>query len=193
MGVPDFLTRYYTKGDYPFLSLNELPLKEANWVKNKHCKRNEIGFFYAEDDYLVQRRKVEKWIYSQLVAKGGQPRGTVPVYMVLGESPKGEYDIRADIQKDACEFRILIEILDMKAVSFTYPDSMYELEYDSSGNVVDGRRTNTPKVYIYAEIPELIKHYNIYTNYSHYIEVQVWDKKLLREIWEKSKHKVQNC
>jgi hypothetical protein len=32
-------------------------------------------------------------------------------------------------------------------VTFTYPDSMYELEYGKHGNIVSGKRTNTPKVY----------------------------------------------
>ncbi len=186
MKIPNFLTRYYTKGEYPFLTLNDLPFEEANKIKKKHCKRNGIGFFYAEDDYLIHRREIEKWIYDQLIKKGGHPKCSAPVYMVLGKSPKGEFDIRADIQKDACEFQIPIEMLDMKAVTFTYPDSMYELVYDEFGNIIDGKRTNTPRVYTYDEIPEVIERYKVYENYLHYIEVQVWDKDLLREIWQKA-------
>jgi hypothetical protein len=187
MIVPDFLTRYYPKGEYPFVSLNELPYEEANKIKKKHCERNGIGFFYAEDDYLIHRREIETWIFNQLIAKGRRPKCSVPVYMVLGESPKGEFDIRLDIQKDACEFRIPVTALDMSSVSFTYPDSMYELMYDGIGNVIGGKRTNTPKVYTYEELPELIQRYNIYSYYLHYIEAQVWDREILQQIWEKNK------
>lgn len=186
MVIPDFLTRYYTKGEYPFVSLNDLPFEEANRIKKIHCERNKIGFFYAEDDYLMHRREIEKWIYNQLIEKGGHPKCSVPIYMVLGESPKGEFDIRVDIQKDAREFRIPIKMLDMKSVSFTYPDSMYELEYDEFGSIICGKRTNTPKVYTFDEILELVRRYNVYSEYLHYIEAQVWDRELLREIWIKS-------
>lgn len=186
MLMPDFLTRYYPKGEYPFVSLNDLPLEEANRIKKKFCKKNGIGFFYAKDDYLIHWREIEKRIYSQLIEKGGHPRCSVPVYMVLGESPRGKYDIRADIQKDASEIQIPIKDLDMKSVSFTYPDSMYELEYDELRNLIGGKRTNTPKVYTFEDIPELIRRYNVYGEYLHYIEAQVWDRELLRQIWERS-------
>lgn len=184
MNLPDYLTRYYTKGEYPFVSLNDLPLEEANRVKKKHCLRNSIGEFYAEDDYLIQRKGIEKWIYHKLLGKGGCPKDWVPIYMTLGESPEGEFDIRVDIQKDAGEFRINLNELDLKTVSFTYPDSMYELEYDEMGNVIGGKRTNTPKVYMYEELLEISKKYHIFKNGSlYYIEAQVWDRERLREIW----------
>ena len=41
---------------------------------------NNIGGFYAEDGYLLERRKIEKWIYSQLISKGGNPEFDVPIY-----------------------------------------------------------------------------------------------------------------
>lgn len=103
--IPDFLTRYYPKGEYPFVTLNELPFEDANRIKKIHCERNGIGFFYAEEDYLIHRREIEKWIYSQLVEKGGHPNCSVPIYMILGESPKGEFDIRVDT-KVQCIWRV---------------------------------------------------------------------------------------
>ena len=90
--------------------------------------------------------------------------------------------IRIDIQKNGCEFRIPIEMLDLKSLSFTYPDSMYELDYDESGNIIGGKRTNTPRVYTFDEIPAMVEKYNVYGDYVHYIEAQVWDRELLRKI-----------
>jgi len=84
LNIPDFLTRYYQQGEYPFMSLNDLPLEEANRVKTRYCQKNGIGRFYAQGDYLVHRRKIEGWIYNELIRLGGNPVNNVPVYMVLG-------------------------------------------------------------------------------------------------------------
>lgn len=182
MDVPDFLTRYYTPGDDPFQSLNELPLEQASVIKLRHCARNGIGGFYAEEDYLPQRREIEAWMHREWLRKGGRPVSSVPVYMVLGESPEGEYDIRLDIQKEAHEVRIPLADLDLATVSFTFPDSMYELQYDAQGNLLDGVRTNTPRVYAFEELPELIARRRVYDPYRHYIEAQVWDLPRLRAL-----------
>lgn len=183
MILPDFLTRYYQKGEYPFLSLNDLPLEEANKIKQAHCIKNGIGDFYAQDDYLVHRREIERWIYAELVRTGGNPRNDVPVYMMLGESLEGEHDIRAELQKNAEEIRIPVSEIDLSAVTFTYPDSMYEFIYDHNGNPINGRRTNTPRVYRYEELPAVIKKYRVYENYRFHIEAQVWDRVMLHKYW----------
>jgi hypothetical protein len=187
MVVPEFLTRYYQKGEYPFMSLNDLPFEEANRVKQAHCKKNGIGFFYAQDDYLVHRKEIEQWIYRELIRLGGKPVNEVPVYMTLGESPEGEFDIRLDLQKNAEEIRIPIGEIDLSAVTFTYPDSMYEILLDSDGNEIGGGRTNMPKVYMYGDLPPVIQKYRIYENYRFNIEAQVWNREMLHKYWLKIK------
>ena len=187
MVVPEFLTRYYQKGEYPFMSLNDLPFEEANRVKQAHCKKNGIGFFYAQDDYLVHRKEIEQWIYRELIRLGGKPVNEVPVYMTLGESPEGEFDIRLDLQKNAEEIRIPIGEIDLSAVTFTYPDSMYEILLDSDGNEIGGGRTNMPKVYMYGDLPLVIQKYRIYENYRFNIEAQVWNREMLHKYWLKIK------
>jgi len=104
MKTPDYLTRLYQKGDHPFVSLNDLPFEEANEVKRRHCIKYNIGLFYAEDDYLIHRKEIEKWLYSQLIRKGGNPQSDVPVYMILGDPPAGDFDIRAGIKKTQKKF-----------------------------------------------------------------------------------------
>ena len=185
MIVPDFLTRYYQKGEYPFLSLNDLPLEEANRVKRAHCRKNGIGDFYAQDDYLIHRREIERWLYRELVRIGGRPKNEVPVYMILGESPEGEYDIRADLQKNAEQIKIPVQEIDLSAVTFTYPDSMYEHIVDADGNLLSGRRTDTPRVYTYEELPPVIQKYRVYENYRFNIEAQVWNREMLDKFWIK--------
>ena len=191
MVVPAFLTRYYQKGEYPFISLNDLPFGEANGVKQAHCKKNGIGLFYAQADYLFHRKEIERWIYQELIRLGGKPVNDVPVYMTLGESPEGEFDIRADLQKNAEEIRIPIREIDLSAVTFTYPDSMYEILLDADGKEIGGGRTNTPKVYLYRDLPQVIQKYRIYENYRFNIEAQVWNREMLHKYWLKIKGEIQ--
>jgi len=181
--VPGYLTRYYKRNENPFISLNDFPLEQANRIKRLHCQQDGIGGFYAEDDYLVHRLEIEKWIYNQLLLKGGAPKESVPIYMILGDSPTGQFDIRADLQKNASELRIPIEVLDLSAVTFTFPDSMYKIILDDNGNIIDGGRTNTPIVYLYNEIENIIKIYAHYLD-EHYIEAQVWDREMLYRFYD---------
>lgn len=191
MRIPNYLTRYYQCGENPFLSLNDLPLHEANRIKRIHCHRNQIGDFYSQDDYLIHRKEIETWIYQRLLEKGGKPKEKVPVYMTLGDSPTGEYDIRGDIQRNACEIKIPLFALDLSAVTFTWPDSMYRFTYDPNGKIIGGERTNTPDVYTYQEVIEIIKRYDVYENYSNYIEAQVWNREMLHSfIMSFTSHKV---
>ena len=186
---PTYLTRYAHPGENPFVSLNDLPYEEANALKRRHCERNRIGGFYARDDYLFHRRAIEHWIAGQLLKKGGAPKDPAPVYMTLGPSPEGEFDIRQDIQRNHVEITIPIEELDLRTMTFTYPDSMYEFIFDQHGAVLEGRRTNTPTVYLYQELDDVIDRYGVYASpYEHYIEVQVWDRAPLSRLWAQNAH-----
>ena len=187
MKIPDYLTRYYQRGEYPFLSLNDLRFEKANEVKRQHCRKTGITGFYARDDYLVHRREIEKWIYRELLRLGGRPESEIPVYMTLDESPEGDFDIRAELQKDAKEIKILIREIDLSVVTFTYPDSMYEFVRDARGKVISGRRTNRPIVHMYKDLPSLVEKYRIYDNYRFNIEAQVWNREMLHRYWIKVK------
>ncbi len=185
--LPTYLTRYYVSGENPFTSLNDLPLDQANRIKKLHCLRNSIGDFYAEDEYLIQRLEIEKWIYNQLLLKGGIPTNTAPIYMCLGDSPRSKYDIRADIQKNAAEIKIPLSELDLKTITFTYPDSMYKFIFDGSNKIIGGERTNTPAVYFYNELETVIRNYKDGSEKKedHYIEAQVWNREQLHKYLSK--------
>jgi hypothetical protein len=184
VNTPDYLTRLYQKDDHPFVSLNDLPFEKANEVKKRHCAKYNIGLFYAQHDYLIHRRKIEKWLHGELIRKGGNPQSEVPVYMILGEPPTGDFDIRVSLQKNAEEIRVPISAIDILAVTFTYPDSMYDFVYDNDGHIIGGTRTNTPKVYLYNELKDLINAQNVFDPYIHPIEAQVWDRESLNLYWE---------
>jgi hypothetical protein len=169
------------------MSLNDLPFEEANQVKAAYCKKNGIGLFYAQSDYLLHRKEIEGWIYNELIRRGGKPANEVPVYMTLGDSPEGQFDIRADLQKNAEEIKIPLREIDLSAVTFVYPDSMYELLADADGKIIDGKRTNTPKVFLYQDLPELIQKYRVYEQNMFSIEAQVWNREMLHRYWLKTK------
>ncbi len=187
MNIPDYLTRYYQKGEYPFMSLNDLPLEQANRIKTEYCTKNGIGKFYAQDDYLLHRREIENWIYHELIRLGGKPVNDVPVYMTLGETLPGEHDIRRELQQNAQEIKIPLSEIDLSVVSFTYPDSMYEHVVDEAGNLVSAGRTNTPCVYQYNDLVDVARKYRLYENYGFGIEAQVWDREMLHRYWRKIK------
>jgi hypothetical protein len=179
--IPDFLTRYFPLGEDPFVSLNDFPLDKANKIKNEHCIKNNIGDFYATDEYLIHRLEIEKWIYNQLLLKGGNPGNNVPIYMCLGESPKSKYDVRGDIQKNSMEIKIPLSFLDLNTITFTYPDSMYHFIVDENNRIIGGERTNTPKVYLYNELETILCKYKDGNEKmeDHYIEAQVWNREQL--------------
>jgi len=56
--------------------LNKIASTEAGTTNN-------IGGFYAEDNYLIHRKEIEKWLCNQLISKGGNPQNTVPIYKAL--------------------------------------------------------------------------------------------------------------
>ena len=153
MKIPDYLTRYYQEGEYPFLALNDLPMEKANEVKRRHCLKTGTGGFYTSDEYLLNRKEVEKWIYRELIRLGGRPANEVPVYTTLGDFFEGTHDIRTELQKNPSVVQIPLIELDLSAVSFTCPDSMYELVVNSRNGKMEGRRTNTPRVYMYRDLP----------------------------------------
>ena len=187
--ILDYLTRYYTKGENPFVSLNDFPLDKANELKRQHCLRNNIGGYYAQDEYLIHRLEVEKWIYEQLLLKGGNPKNTVPVYMCLGESPtNSEFDIKHDIQKDAMEMKIPIKYLDLNAITFTYPDSLVKFTVNENGKIIGAELTKTPEVFLYNELETTLKIYKENGDIKmeeHYIEAQIWNREMLYEYMKK--------
>ncbi len=179
--LPNYLTRYYQHGENPFLSLNMLPIDQANEIRRNHCKKLNINNFYADDKYLQSRTEVERWIYNEFIKKGGEPKSKVPIYMTLGESVGGG-DIRKDIQQNSCELKIPLKYLDLERISFTLEDSMVNLIFDENCKLVDIHNTTTPNVYLFKEIQAIAEKYHIYDEpVKHYFEAQVWDIDMLQK------------
>ena len=191
MKIPDFLTRHYVKGEDPFLSLNMLPLDRANQVKRLHDEKYKYGGFYAQDDYLVHRREIERWMYARFIEKGGRPRMDAPVYMFLGAAEDGCYDYGPE----SAALEIPLSQLDLSAISFVFPDSMYRYIFDEAGVILRAERTNQPYVYLYDELVAVMERlYPAIADYairdagrSQMIEAQVWDREMCLRYYEKLK------
>jgi len=117
--------------------------------------------------------------------KGGNPHQDVPVYMFLGDV-EGQFD---KFGADTACLKIPLDALDLSAISFVWPDSMYEMVVNERGEFTgEGRRTNTPKVYMHHELQEAtqqVERYNAIANGQApraCIEAQVWDRAML-ERW----------
>ena len=91
------------------------------------------------------------------------------------------------MQQNAEEIRIPLSDIDISAVSFTYPDSMYEHAVDENGKMVRAGRTNTPRVYLYEDLPPVARKFRVYEDYRFNIEAQVWNREMLRQYWLKIK------
>ena len=186
--IPDYLTRYYAAGENPFTSLNDLPLEEANIMKMAASDKYGWGGFYAQYDYLIHRREIEKWIREKMCEKGGKPLDTVPVYMFLGDV-NGVFD---KFGADTTSLKIPIDEIDLSSISFVWPDSMYEMLIDERGEFTgEGKRTNTPKVYLYHELDEvveLVSRFNAVKGKKvpdAAIEAHIWNRKILEEWYNK--------
>jgi hypothetical protein len=95
--------------------------------------------------------------------------------MILGDSPTGPHDLHQEY-----DYKIIIPLDEFSAaeVSFTYPDSLYEVPLDDLGKVYLERNQN-PTVYRLAEIEQVLRTYRVYEYNNHYVEAQVWSDRPL--------------
>jgi hypothetical protein len=84
----DFLTYYYMAGTPPFRSLSALPDEQAIEIMRSLYEETVLWSRFRDPaGYLQGRRETERWVREEFLIKGGDPRETCPVHMVLGASP----------------------------------------------------------------------------------------------------------
>jgi hypothetical protein len=155
----DHLTYYYKRGAKPFQSLSALSdaeairIMEALYVQYK----DNILFERFKDPlgYLRERRQTEEWVRNGFLAKGGRPRESYPICMVLGSS--------AWIRKNAPdpvthgEIRIPLSAFSESDLSFTYPDSMVSRWFDRDKPAEYYQPEYHGKVFTVSEILEIVE------------------------------------
>jgi len=176
-----FLYHYYERGFGPFKLLTDLPFEEARELL---IVQRAAGTFHNPDidGFLQKRYSADKVLRDKFIARGGCPRRTAPVYMMLGEHVQWEsaYENPAVIKIPLAEF-------DGLAVSFTYGDS-----FAAFNPALFGEEEYWNRIYFADEILDVIEKYGfpphveydfklgIYPSDKHinhhlkYVEAHVW-------------------
>ena len=185
----DYLTYYYQLGTEPFRSLSALPDSEAIKIMRSLCDDTPYGARFKDPArYLRDRRRTERWVRAEFAAKGGRPRESYPISMVLGSSPW--MALQAPDPDAHGEIRLPLSIFSEYDLSFTYPDSMlsywFGREKPSEYYLPEyhGKVFTLPEILAIVRergLPEIAWGTNLPADLAPYIEAQVWNHKPL---WE---------
>lgn len=185
----DYLTYYYQLGSEPFRSLSALPDSEAIKIMRALCDDTPYGARFKDPArYLRDRRRTERWVRAEFATKGGRPRESYPIPMVLGSSPW--MALQAPDPDAHGEIRLPLSIFSEYDLSFTYPDSMISLWFANEKPSEYYLPEYHGKVFTLPEIlaivrerglPEIAWGTNLPADLAPYIEAQVWNHKPL---WE---------
>jgi hypothetical protein len=169
VSVPDYLTYYFRDKQRPFEVLTDLdPVIARNILKDDVLWR-------GDGTYLEHRRDHERLLRDLFIQKGGHPSRQNPIYAILGESPTGPHDLENEY---AYKIRIPLRDFSRNDVSFTYPDSLYEVPLEELHRLYLPKNAR-PTVYTIAELAEVVRLYRVYEINNHYIEAQVWNDRPL--------------
>lgn len=185
----EYLTHYYKRGTEPFRTLSALPDEKAIKIMEALCDDTPFGARFKDPaQYLRNRRRTEQWVREEFIAKGGQPRETYPVPMVLGAS-KWMVKHAPDPAVHG-EIHIPLSAFTEDDVSFTYPDSMVSRWFGREKPVEYYQPEYHGKVFTLSEIlstveskglPEEGWEPRLPDDIAPYIEAQVWNHELLVE------------
>jgi hypothetical protein len=176
MNLPDYLSYYFREGQKRFDVLTDLDPGVA-----EHLLKNDV-LWRSDGTYLSHRRMHEQLLRGLFIEKGGHPHREHPIYAILGESPIGPHDLENEY---AYKIKIPLRMFTRDDVSFTYPDSLYEVPLSDLGRLHLERNRN-PTVHTIEEIGQVIKLYRVFEINNHYIEAQIWNEKHARLYADKS-------
>lgn len=192
--MADYLTYFYRKDKEPFQSLSVLPDAEAIRLMESLYIEGAVIWerFKNPAQYLRLRREVERWLRTAFVAKGGKPRESCPIYMILGTPVWALKMNDAASAATTSEMRVPLSILEEHDVSFTYPDSMVSWLMENERNPEYYQPDYHGQVFTLSEIQPIVQAKgmpeegwttNLPTTFAHYIEAQVWNWQPLLEYW----------
>ncbi len=175
-GVPDYLTYYFRDGQRPFEVITDLDPEAAQAIL-----RNDV-LWRGDGTYLDHRKSHERLLRDLFIEKGGHPSRHYPIYAILGESPVGPHDLESEYSLKIC---IPLRDLSRDDVSFTYPDSLYEVALEDLHRLYLPRSVR-PTVYAVEELARVVSVYRVYEINNHYIEAQVWNDRPLKPYADKA-------
>lgn len=171
-----FLYHYYDAETGPFRNLSALSIEEAQQVQRRLQQNKNMFASQRADDYIVIRRGIESYARELFIAKGGRAMNKYPHYMTLGpcEWIKRWY-------QNGREVKIPLDDVDPETISFTYGDLFPTMRYKDD-------KPYRRKVYLKNEILQLVDEFGWPQDWNEngdqgperYIEVQVWDDRVIR-------------
>jgi hypothetical protein len=190
----DFLSHFYRRGTRPFRSLTALPEAQAISIMKSLYIEGSVVWERFEDPagYLAFRKQVEHNIRKEFIAKGGRPKDSCPIYLVVGK-PKWFSDV-ADPASLATteEIEVPLKLLDPSQLSFTYPDSMVSAAIAEEKDPEVYEPNYHGKVFTLDEIVEIVAQKGMPDegwltsapkHLAHYIEAQYWDHTVLEAFY----------
>jgi hypothetical protein len=180
MNTPDYLQYYFRTGQEPFSVLCDLDEHIAQGILKKDV------LWRGDGTYLQHRKEHEKILRNKFIKKGGKPKRLFPIYAILGESPSGPHDLENEYN---FKIKIPMRLFSNEDISFTYPDSLYEVPPDDIQRL-HLKRNVEPTIYRFDEIEMVIERYKVYEIKNHYIEAQILNDENLKlysnpKNWEK--------
>ena len=184
MSIPKFLYHYYELDNGPFQNITEHGFETAINIQNQITKGWNSK---RPDNYIELRFALENRIRKEFISKGGKPNRNDPFYFTLGECTwAGSWYINPGVVK--------IPLSDFKSehISFTYPDSMVSFQFYDEPKLETYRKDCNGQVFLLNEISSIITKYGLPSEkkseseerlkYDKYIEVQVWDDSIVKNI-----------
>ena len=191
----DYLVHYYRTGSEPFRSLSVLPDAEAIEIMRSLYVPGSVIWERFKDpvDYLQGRRQIEAWLRQEFIRLGGQPQDQSPIYLVLGRSKWVERMADPATLATTSAIQVPLSILGEGDVSFTYPDSMvtYFLELRQDPDIYQPGYHG--RVFTLSQIRKIVDEKGLpeegwvtktAADVAHYVEAQVWNRKVLLEYWQ---------
>jgi hypothetical protein len=188
----DFLLHFYRNGDKPFRSLSALPDAKAIQFMSRLYVEGSIFWERFQDPhrYLKARRQVEQWLRTEFIAKGGRPKDSYPIYLVLGRPKWLETVADPATLATTAEIQLPLSLFKEWEVSFTYPDSMVSMLLAAEKNPEYYEAGFHGKLFTLPEIRSLVESRglpgerwktNIPPRLANYIEAQVWNHQVLQD------------
>ena len=122
-----YIVNYRHAKSEPLKSITQLPRDEAFKLAEKLYSQSQCRAHrrFGPDfpSYYEYRLKVEKWLYESFVAIGGRPQTRHPFYFALEACESLQRNFG-----ECEEVRICIDDVDDGDISFTFGDSMAQME-----------------------------------------------------------------
>jgi hypothetical protein len=186
------LIHFYRIGTEPFTSLSALSDRDAMQIMQDFYVEGAVLWERFKDpaQYLRTRRQIEQWLHQEFIAKGGAPKESYPIYMILGRSRWLLTAADPATLATTAEILVPLSLFEECDISFTYPDSMVSIpladQKDSEYYLPDYHG----KLFTLSEIRSIIESHglpgegwatNLPDSMPNFIEAQVWNQEPLRE------------